>query len=1203
MVTTFPIKLEHEDLLPGSEVITSPGGFVALVRDEDYTMDYVNGIVSIILTGKVGQLPGAGSTGLDLNITYRRRVDFEKDFFLESHVEVFSEVATVTDTFEIQVANSPIGDIFRVFNKTTGEEYTVDSFLDKTIFIAGLNAPRVLDLTDQPAEIRNREIVSNSRFNVMAALILPEELTPAKEHPISIVGNVDATTGFKFLVQGGVDILKDTYVFEITPEVNGIEIVTGSRSLRTSTQQLVINTDFTAITDEDLLTLTITLTDAGLAAIGTNSAFYRLVKLHRVREQNLFDGEDLLDTEHRITFCEEFVSEVTTFGPDGFAPLTKFEPFIEIDTEVDRQVFPTIIVTNQSGTITFVEGIDYTIDTAFRRLVRVATSPNLAPLGQTVKVIFIENESLSVDSLTIAQDVVIVDYDYGTNSINWSPSFVDEPIQEIRRLSKDTRFFRLERFPTDENVEVFLLSDDDERSQQINVVTVDVINRRVQIEPAPATTNYAVEYVAREQTFDPGVNYFVDYNFGARKRALIDNFGALVGLTTGTVIRTETFDLINKQSSVQLSFAPTDPSRVVIYVTGDPDKSLVTTVREFDPATNTLHFVPIISAANYTVEYPVVGFCREELRKAIISLIKSFRLGATKASVEQLVKALTDLTPDVVEAITSGFELGPGTDFLKPLPAIASPEQSDGTPSIAFVPSRFNNGLELRSSRNAWVGYGALNNLRVQEGTFSFLLGTFWDGDDGQTHQMFDMVGTDEFTNRITLYKNKRNSLVFEVHDEKSNLYRITTDVTRVPRNEIIFLQEGQSSAQLQFSPANTIVDFDADGQADIFGANRTEFIITPVFGGIQGLGVNITTLIQIPDDPAYLQETPFVDVATKLRTLANIYEQNNAKLTIQTELSFIKGCQLFENVLADLELRGHEVSLFIDLPQDIISDQARIDYILQRRNELATLGIGGEDEDGVAGGYEIANFATQFPALGFEYASAFVDPLSGETLENRTDVFRASAGPDFSKPDPDGELVYIPGDMDIDFQKNPMIVQSFIPITNSLLTAVNVANLDVVNSWYFRLNINDFTIAEITLFEQWLVNTVNPLVQSGQVFWRTLKGTFKVFREFEEFLEVNRNRVRFVTDTYGNGYGGYGGLQAIRALQWDEVTNTLTFDPKIEKAGFYLFSYISGWSAYEEAEHLVTATWKLHTDDMQPAIIRLFVDGELVNHRIFGDL
>ena len=854
-----------------------------------------------------------------------------------------------------------------------------------------------------------------------------------------------------------------------------------------------------------------------------------------------------------------------------------------------------MIVTNQGETITYVENEDYVIDTAFRRLVRVPTSTNLLALS-TVKVHYIDNETFVVDNVNLTQDVVVVDYDYGTNSLDWSPSFVEEDTEETVDLREGSRFITLQKFPADTNVVVF------RNAQELTVISVEPEFKRVTIEPAPATDTYTVQYTSREQPIDPNETYFVSYRYGARRRALVDNFAALLGITTGTVTRNESFDLINNQNNVQLANSVSDFERVVIYLTGDPDKTPVSTATAFDPSINTLHFTPIINAGNHTIDYPVVGFDREQLRTAILGLLVAFQLGPTKDAIVQLVAAMTGLEPLVIESLTNGFLLtnDEESDFLKPLDPVESPLLSDGTRSIAFTPSRFNAGLELKASRNAWVGYGALNNVRVEEGSFSFLLGTFWDGDDRQSHQFFDLQGTDEFTNRITLYKNKRNSLVFEIHDENSRLHRVTTDITRIPRNEILFLEEGQNSAQLQFSPANTVVDLDSDGQADIFGANRTEFIITPIFGGAEGLGLNITTLIQISNDSSYLNETTQRAVASKLRSLVDTYERYNAKLTIQTELTFIQGSTQFDNILLELVTRGHDVHLFLDIPQDVISDEERDVYILERRNALVNLGINAGSRDGVAGGYVVDDFATRFPDLGLDYASGFIDPVTGETLDNRTDVFRASMDSDFSIPDPNGRLVYLPGDMDIEIQTNPMITQSFIPITNSLLTAIASANPDVINSWYFVLNVEDFSSAEIILIDRWLDLTVSPLVATGRAFWRTLSGTFQVFREFEEFLNVNMNRIRFTTAPYGSY--GYGGTQVIRALQWDETTNTITFDP-IEKEGFYLFSYIAGFTKYEEAEHHITATWKLHTNDAQPPMIKLFLDGELVNFKTFGDL
>jgi len=1194
MANTYSIKLQHADLVPGSEVITTSGGqFDALVRDRDYTMDYRNGIVNILLDGGASKLPGAKVSDLNLSITYRRQVDFAKEMNLESHIEVYGEIAKITGTFEVSTAHKPIGSVSRVFNKTIGEEYTIISYLNDKIQINGVTLPRTLDLTDRPTELRE-SILTGNYFTNTLGLILPDELKPAKEHLINSSTGITSWTMFKYLVQSGISILQPTYTLEVTSNISNIKLITGSPIFRRCTRELIAGTDYSVILDDTQLILTIQFTETGLSVIKNNSVFYQLSKSFGIHEQYLFDGKDILDTEHRFIFNENYISEVTSFGPDEFAYLQKMQPFVEKGQDVDILSYSNFIVTNRARTIIYRLGTDYTLDSVYKRLIRIDTG-NIASL-QLVQVIYVDKEDFTIDQITIAQDVVLADYDYGTNSIDWSPSFVDTPIQEIRQLVKDLRFVTLKELMANENV-VMYRKRNNQVLQKINIVEVDVLNHRIQFDPLPENDTYYIDYVARTQAIDPSANYFVTYTYGARRKALIDNYAALLGLTTGTVTRTEQFDMVTKQSSIQLGFAPADPMRVVIYKTDDPEKAPVTTITTFDSSTNTLYFIPIISAGSYTVDYPVVGFETEELRKAVKSLLEAFRLGPTKLSIERAVERFTGITPTVIDSLDNGFNLTNSTDsdYLAPLMPVVSPALSDGNSSIAYAASRFNTGLELKANNNAWVSYSALNDLRIEEGSFSFLLGTLWDGDDKQSHYLLDMVGTDDFTNRITLYKNKRNSLVFEVHDTDSKVHRVTTDISWIPRKEIHYLDKGQSTVKLSYPPSYTIMDFNANGQSDIFEANRTEFIITPIYAGPSGLGLNITTLIQIPNDPTFAEEAGQGGIANKLRTMASIFESHGAKLTIQTEMSFIQGCKYFDNVLLDLYKRGHDVHLFLDIPVNVISDEDRDVYIFERRNALAEIGIGGTNTSGVAGGYVIGDFATRFPTLGFEYASAYKDPMTGESLPFRTDVFRASSGPDFSIPDPQGNLVYLPGDTGIDFQHNPMIVQSFIPITNSLITAMLKSSPDRVNTWYFVLGINDFTDSEILLMEQWLINTVDPLVATGKVAWRTLVTSYNLFLEYEKFLEVNQNRVR------ADGYS-YGGLQLIRALQWNQVKKELTFDP-IDKAGYHLFSYIAGFSKFEEAEHQITCTWKLHTKDGQPPMMKMFLDGDLVNHKTFGDL
>lgn len=1195
---SYAIKLEHENLLPGSEVITVPGGqFTALVRDEDYVIDYVNGIVTVIPTGVVTRLPG--NDDVALNITYKRKVDFSSEYTLQSHIEVFSEVATITDSNVLQVENKPIRGVQRVLNRTTGEEYTVNSFSEDKIYISGTTLPRLTTLEDQPAEVYART-VNGSVFTGTVNLVLSDRYIPAKEHPLSNVLQLRTQTLDRQLIRGGIDIVESSYDIEITNNTREIELRTGSTILRRSNIVLIPDTDYVTSTSSNILT--IIFTDSGISKIGNNSLYYRLFKIVPITDNQLIENDNIDSSQHRISFTERYISEVVTFSADGKASLTKYSPFIEIAQEIDQEVAPTLVVTNQSGTTTFVENEDYIIDPVFGRLIRIDTSPRL-DVRQTVKIIYIDQEQFT-STYTIASDVILVDYDWGNNAIDWSSSFSENQVQEEVEIHEGARFFRLQNYPSVESVNVTQASS----GASIQVVDVDISNRRVQIEPAPTTGTYLVSYVARDQTVNPGNSYFVGYSYGARRRALIDNFAAQLGLTTSTVFREEEFDFVNGQSSVVLSYIPTDIERINIYITNDPDEDPQAEPLSFDTSTGILRFTPVISANNYTVEYPVVGFETETLRSAIIALLEALTNGPNKRSVEIIGEALTGITPDVTESIDNGFLLTDSndTDYLAALSAQASPNLSDGTSSIEYVPSRFNNGVSLRAANDAWVAHSAISNLRIEEGSISFLTGTYWDGDDKKSHYFIDARGTNDNTNRLVIYKNKRGFLVFEIHDRNSKLFRVTKDIRWIARNEIFYLREGDSTTTLTHSPAYTIIDLDGDEQSDIFGAHRTEFVITPSFQGPGDPSLNITTLVRIDNSVDYTDQNAHSGAAYRLRTLANVYEKHGAKITVETESSFMQGCALYDNVLSELYQRGHGVQIFVDLPQDVISDDDRELYILERRSLLNGLGIAPGDTDGISGGYEIDYFATIFPELGFDMATAYVDPLSGAGLDNRTAVFRADTGSDFSIPNPNGELIYVPGDVSIQYQKNPMIVQSFIPITNSLLTAIEKAKPDVVNSWYFLIGIGDFTAGEVSLFDQWLGSTVDPLIQVNKIAWKTPSEIVNLFREHERFLEINRNRVRFVSSEYGpyGPYGqyGWGGTQSIRALSWDEVTNTLTFDP-VDKSGFYLFSYVSGFSKYEEAEHLITCTWKLHTDDGQPPMVKMYLDGELVNHKIWGDL
>lgn len=89
------------------------------------------------------------------------------DYATKTHSESLGELVQnkYTSSFSIKTENSPITDVFRVSNQTTGEVYSVLYFNDNEIFISGRVLPRVLSKLDEPSNFKtefNEPLVANA---------------------------------------------------------------------------------------------------------------------------------------------------------------------------------------------------------------------------------------------------------------------------------------------------------------------------------------------------------------------------------------------------------------------------------------------------------------------------------------------------------------------------------------------------------------------------------------------------------------------------------------------------------------------------------------------------------------------------------------------------------------------------------------------------------------------------------------------------------------------------------------------------------------------------------------------------------------------------------------------------------------------------------------------------------------------------------
>ena len=108
----------------------------------DYTFDSDTDELAVRSTRNI--------SGIDAKISFNYEDIFAsgEDFRFLSHVESLNERINnrLTDDFTIMPQNSPITNVFRIYNETTGEIYALDRFNNTSIFFTGRQAPKQVDV-------------------------------------------------------------------------------------------------------------------------------------------------------------------------------------------------------------------------------------------------------------------------------------------------------------------------------------------------------------------------------------------------------------------------------------------------------------------------------------------------------------------------------------------------------------------------------------------------------------------------------------------------------------------------------------------------------------------------------------------------------------------------------------------------------------------------------------------------------------------------------------------------------------------------------------------------------------------------------------------------------------------------------------------------------------------------------------------------
>lgn len=1203
------VTVAGDNVLYDSErVVIQNSAIGVLVRGEDYIFDYETGTLTAIADGRISTL-----NPTELDISYRFCFDFETYTKTAFHEQVFNEAAQIIDEVTIRVNSTYVSEVFRIFNATKREIYEPQSISRGIITLRPENRLKLIHRKNQSVQIFDTVFKTDIATK---QLFLP---VPSQEglNSIQSVANVQGTSSLLRIVDGGRQNVPQVVTLNVFYETKSLSLFTGGIEARRCNVTLREGTHYTLRADTPS-TFTITFLQAGLDKIGRNSLYAQLnARVSAINQRN--------DKETR-----NFRFDIRVTPPSEIYPVTgnllileNAYTYVAKGNNGDVPLTEEIVVSTVNGETVFEQGTDY-VWNGITKVIEFTAGSRIR-LEDNIRVSFLGIFEFSADYLTLP-DVLVVDYDKTQNGIDWTASLQTFDIRIRKVLSPNENVVELVYHPDDPEdlprILIYLASDP---TQRLRALTYNRRDRLLVVEAPEFEGDYVIEYVGHKHFISPSVNYYVSYNYGGRDRALRNVWSPLLGLTDTERRRYEQKNLNGNQSSVVLDYPPTDLDEIVIFLRGDTENEPATTITDFDPNTNTLYFNPVRAFGTYYVAYNTSNALTEDLRKFIIGMIGAFLTGPTKTGIEKMIETFTDITPDVRLATELAFKLR--DEVYNSDPNQRSDSLMDigfKSENIDFVPSRYNTGYQATVSNQTKLFTTSLTNVRAKEGTIQFLIGPRFNGDEPLTKYFIDIGQEGQYyRNRMAIYKNQKGYLVFETHDNEGQLWRVASDIKRNRTRITVPLAKGITSYQLNPPhPAFVTTDLDNDGQYDFFGAHKTEFLIRRIPGDTteegygysplqfsEGYGysrddillgrsvdlttpVNIVVHFQIPDEPSNELQVGFDDVTRKLQAVVQAVKTGGGKVVVHTSVSYLRGNETFSNVLKAIENAGHEIGLYVDYPKFITNEVDRAAYLAEGFEIAQRLGITLES---ASANSKSENWAQLLISTGLNIVSGYIDPIFGETFENRAPTVRRvrSAETQGVLDLEGGELVYLPGVTHLNLKK-PFSRATLQQIESTLLRTFSLKNSTEVSSWYFTVTPGNFSgnyFSEAALITEFIQTTINPLIELKKVRWSSFNTTAELFKALENWLNsLDAEAINTIgRDTY------------VKVLSYDYDTRTVTFDP-IPSDGLYEFDYVTGWTAYEESEIFVSAVYKFRTDDGALPFYKLYINGELQDFVTFAD-
>lgn len=259
--------------------------------------------------------------------------------------------------------------------------------------------------------------------------------------------------------------------------------------------------------------------------------------------------------------------------------------------------------------------------------------------------------------------------------------------------------------------------------------------------------------------------------------------------------------------------------------------------------------------------------------------------------------------------------------------------------------------------------------------------------------------------------------------------------------------------------------------------------------------------------------QAQFEKHAEIVREWASLFEAYDAKLTLESKEFTDGSIKWGDNVLLEMQQRGHGVGVHADIGGQKNYNCARFtDDLRAEKEQLESLGIVVLHLSGntshcdwvtasVEAGYVFTTGQVAYSVMSMpeemrppefrncQTPSACHDVFPTE-LADRIHPWRADSGADWITHDPNGRLVLLAesGEMPTE----PDDIEAFI---TELEVALSLSEAGMVNIYYVGKSIG--SRLDTALIEAWL-QRIQPYVQSGQVQWATLPEMYEAYLLWE---------------------------------------------------------------------------------------------------------